>query len=310
MLSLNFFQELLVSTVRMATPLLLVALGELYSERAGLVNIGLEGIMTMGALAGFLTGYITGNPFLGILMGALAGAAINMVYAYCTVTLCGEQIVYGMALNILAPALATFVYRMYFGITSSLVQGVTMEPIAIPVLSSIPLIGKALFNQTAVVYLAYLLVPVTAVFFGKTKAGLNFKAVGEFPKAAESLGIHVTRKKYLACVLCGALAGLGGSFLTTCYINTFSDGIVAGRGFIALSAVIFGRWLPGGVLLATLLFGFTDAMQLRFQVLSPNTPYQLLAMLPYVFTLAALAVLGIKKGGPKANGKPYLKEQR
>lgn len=310
MLNLNFFQELLVSMVRMATPLLLVALGELYSERAGLVNIGLEGIMTMGALAGFLTGYITGNPFMGVLMGALAGAAINMVYAYCTITLCGEQIVYGMALNILAPAVATFVYRMYFGITSSLVQGVTMEPIAIPVLSSIPLIGKALFNQTAVVYLAYLLVPVTAVFFSKTKAGLNFKAVGEFPKAAESLGIHVNRKKYLACVLCGALAGLGGAFLTTCYINTFSDGIVAGRGFIALSAVIFGRWLPGGVLLATVLFGFTDAMQLRFQVLSPNTPYQLLAMLPYVFTLAALGVLGIKKGGPKANGRAYLKEER
>lgn len=310
MLNLNFFQELLVSMVRMATPLLLVALGELYSERAGLVNIGLEGIMTMGALAGFLTGYITGNPFMGVLMGALAGAAINMVYAYCTITLCGEQIVYGMALNILAPAVATFVYRMYFGITSSLVQGVTMEPIAIPVLSSIPLVGKALFNQTAVVYLAYLLVPVTAVFFGKTKAGLNFKAVGEFPKAAESLGIHVNRKKYLACVLCGALAGLGGAFLTTCYINTFSDGIVAGRGFIALSAVIFGRWLPGGVLLATVLFGFTDAMQLRFQVLSPNTPYQLLAMLPYVFTLAALGVLGIKKGGPKANGRAYLKEER
>ena len=310
MLNLNFFQELLVSMVRMATPLLLVALGELYSERAGLVNIGLEGIMTMGALAGFLTGYITGNPFMGVLMGALAGAAINMVYAYCTITLCGEQIVYGMALNILAPAVATFVYRMYFGITSSLVQGVTMEPIAIPVLSSIPLVGKALFNQTAVVYLAYLLVPVTAVFFGKTKAGLNFKAVGEFPKAAESLGIHVNRKKYLACVLCGALAGLGGAFLTTCFINTFSDGIVAGRGFIALSAVIFGRWLPGGVLLATVLFGFTDAMQLRFQVLSPNTPYQLLAMLPYVFTLAALGVLGIKKGGPKANGRAYLKEER
>ena len=185
-----------------------------------------------------------------------------------------------------------------------------MKAVPIPLLSEIPIIGKAFFNHTPIVYMAYILVPLIAFFFNKTKPGLNFKAVGEFPKAAETLGINVTGKKYLACILCGILAGMGGAYLTTCYISSFSEGIVAGRGFIALAAVIFGRWMPGGVVLAALLFSFSDALQLRFQVLSPNTPYQLLAMLPYVFTLAALAILGIKKGGPKANGKPYFREDR
>lgn len=309
-LNMGFIQELFVSTIRMATPLLLVALGELFSEKAGMVNIGLDGIMTFGALSGFLVSYITGSPYLGILAGALGGLIINLIYAFCTVTLCAEQIVYGMALNIFAPAVATFIYRMYFGITPTLATASLMKAVPIPWLSEIPIIGKAFFNHTPIVYMAYILVPIIAFFFNKTKPGLNFKAVGEFPKAAETLGINVTGKKYLACILCGTLAGMGGAYLTTCYISSFSEGIVAGRGFIALAAVIFGRWMPGGVVLAALLFSFSDALQLRFQVLSPNTPYQLLAMLPYVFTLAALAILGIKKGGPKANGKPYFREDR
>ena len=160
------------------------------------------------------------------------------------------------------------------------------------------------------VYFAYLMVIFTGIFFNKTKKGLNYKAVGEYPKAAETLGINVVRQKYVACIICGALAGIGGAYLTTCYVNTYSDGVVAGRGFIALSAVIFGRWSSGGVLLACLLFGFCDALQLRLQILSTSTPYQLFQMIPYVCTLVALAMFGIKKAGPKANGKPYLREER
>lgn len=306
---MDFLQELLTATVRMTTPLLLVALGELYSERVGLVNIGLDGIMTFGASVGFMVGFATGNPYLGLLAGALAGVSINMIFAFCTITLSAEQIIYGMALNILAPAVSTFLYRMAFGIQASLIQGPSLQNIPIPLLSDIPIIGKALFDQTFVVYFLYIIVIVTMVFFNKTKLGLNYKAVGEYPKAAESLGISVFRLKYLGCIICGALAGMGGAFLTTGYINTYSEGIVSGRGFIALSAVIFGRWMPSGVVIATLLFGFSDALQLRLQILSPSTPYQLISMLPYVFTLTALAVFGIKKAGPKANGKPYLREQ-
>lgn len=306
---MDFLQELLIATIRMATPLALVALGELYSERVGLVNIGLDGIMTFGAFVGFIVSYSTGNPYIGLLAGALAGVLINMVYAFCTITLCADQTVYGMALNLLAPAVSIFLYRMVFGIQSSLIQGPSLKNIPIPVLSSIPVIGKALFNQTFVVYLLYLLVALTIIFFNKTKQGLNYRSVGEYPKAAESLGINVSLFKYAGCIICGALAGIGGAFLTTGYINTCSEGIVSGRGFIALSAVIFGRWMPSGVVLATLLFGFSDALQLRLQILSPNTPYQLVSMLPYAFTLAALIIFGIKKAGPKANGKPYFREQ-
>ncbi len=308
--NITFFQELLLSTVRMATPILIVALAELYSERAGQVNIGLDGIMAFGSLVGFLTCFITGSPYLGILAGAAGGILINMVYAFCTISLGAEQIVYGMAINIFAPALASFIYKIYFGINSTLAQATLMSTVSVPFLSKIPVLGTVLFNHTPIVYLAYLLVPLSYVFFNKTKAGLNYKAVGEFPKAAESLGINVIRQKYLACIICGALSGIGGAYLTTCYISTYSDGVVSGRGFIALSAVIFGRWMPGGVLLAALLFGFTDALQLRLQVMSSNTPYQLLAMLPYLCTLFVLAFLGIKKAGPMANGKPYFREER
>lgn len=307
----NFIGDLITSTFRMATPLLLVALAELYSERAGMVNIGLDGIMAFGSLAGFLICYTTGSPYLGILAGMLGGILINMIYAFCTIHLCAEQVVYGMAINIFAPAIASFIYRVYFGVSATLAQATLMTPVAIPVLSKIPFLGNLLFNQTPIVYFAYLMVIATAIFFNKTKAGLNYKAVGEFPQAAETMGIHVVKQKYIACIICGALAGIGGAYLTTCYVNTYSDGIVSGRGFIALSAVIFGRWCPSGVFLACLLFGFFDALQLRLQVVSTATPYQLFQMIPYFCTIVVLAIFGLKKGsGPKANGKPYLREQR
>ena len=215
-----------------------------------------------------------------------------------------------MAINIFAPAVAAFIYRVYFGVSSTLAQGTIMAPLAIPLLKDIPFLGSILFNQTPMVYFAYLMVIFTAVFFSKTKAGLNYKAVGEFPKAAETLGINVISQKYIAAIICGAMAGIGGAYLTTCYVNIYSDGIVAGRGFIALSAVIFGRWSSGGVLLACLLFGFCDALQLRLQVMNTSTPYQLFQMIPYFCTLVALSVFGIRRAGPKSSGKPYYREER
>lgn len=309
-LSVSFIHALLVATVRMSTPLLFTALGEMYSERAGLVNIGLDGIMTMGALFGFLGTYITGNPLFGVLLGTLSGILINMIYAFSTVTIRANQIVNGMALNILCPALATFIYRSYFGIKTSLDKVPLLGNIKIPLLGDIPFIGSIFFNQNILVYFSFILVIISYIFFNKTKAGLNYKSVGEYPKAAESLGINVIAKKYIACILCGGLAGLGGAYLTTCYIKSFSDGLVAGRGFIALSAVIFGRWKPSGIFLATLIFGFADALQLRLQVLDNSIPYQILAMLPYAITLFSLIFFGSKNAGPKANGKPYYREAK
>jgi simple sugar transport system permease protein len=185
-----------------------------------------------------------------------------------------------------------------------------MATIAIPGLKNIPFLGPLLFDQTPMVYLAFLLVIFTAVFFNRTRAGLNYKSVGEHPKAAATLGINVIRVKYLGCVICGALAGIGGAYLTTCYSSTFSEGTVAGRGFIALAAVIFGRWNAGGVLLACLFFGFCDALQIRLQVAGIGIPYQFFQMIPYLATVVALTLIGTRQAGPKANGRPYRKEER
>ncbi len=310
-MSWEFISNLLLASVRMATPLIFLALAELYSQRAGLVHIGLEGLASIGSLVGFLVSLITGNPFLGVLAGAAAGILVNMIYAYATITLCAEQIVYGMAINIFAPALASFIYRVYFGAGSELVQVSLMETLASRMgITANGFISKLFLDQTPMVYLAYLLVVFTVIYFNRTKSGLNYKAVGEYPKAAATLGIDVIGIKYTASVICGALAGIGGAYLTTCYTTTYVDGNIAGRGFIALAAVIFGRWNAGGVLIACLFFGFCDALQIRLQVGSYNIPYQFFQMIPYIATVVVLAAIGMKKAGPKSCGKPYRKEER
>ena len=310
-MSWEFISNLLLASVRMATPLIFLALAELYSQRAGLVHIGLEGLASIGSLVGFLVSLITGNPFLGVLAGAAAGILVNIIYAYATITLCAEQIVYGMAINIFAPALASFIYRVYFGAGSELVQVSLMETLASRMgITANGFITKLFLDQTPMVYLAYLLVVFTVIYFNRTKSGLNYKAVGEYPKAAATLGIDVIGIKYTASVICGALAGIGGAYLTTCYTTTYVDGNIAGRGFIALAAVIFGRWNAGGVLIACLFFGFCDALQIRLQVGSYNIPYQFFQMIPYIATVVVLAAIGMKKAGPKSCGKPYRKEER
>lgn len=310
-MSWEFISNLLLASVRMATPLIFLALAELYSQRAGLVHIGLEGLASIGSLVGFLVSLITGNPFLGVLAGAAAGILVNMIYAYATITLCAEQIVYGMAINIFAPALASFIYRVYFGAGSELVQVSLMETLASRMgITANGFIAKLFLDQTPMVYLAYLLVVFTVIYYNRTKSGLNYKAVGEYPKAAATLGIDVIGIKYVASIICGALAGIGGAYLTTCYTTTYVDGNIAGRGFIALAAVIFGRWNAGGVLVACLFFGFCDALQIRLQVGSYNIPYQFFQMIPYIATVVVLAAIGMKKAGPKSCGKPYRKEER
>ncbi len=306
----TFISNLLLATVRMAVPLIFIATAELYSERAGMVNIGLEGLAAIGSLVGFLMCFITGSAWIGILCGALAGILVNMIYAFATVTLCANHTVYGMAINIFAPALASFINRVYFGAGSQLNQIKLMDTVNIPGLKDIPIIGPLLFNQTPMVYLAFVLVIFTSIFFNRTKAGLNYKSVGEHPKAAATLGIPVIRIKYLSCVICGALAGIGGAYLTTCYSNTFTEGNIAGRGFIGLAAVIFGRWNAVGVMLACLFFGFCDALQIRLQVMSIGIPYQFFQMIPYVATIIVLSILGGKKSGPAAKGQPYRSEER
>ncbi|MDO4849432.1 MAG: ABC transporter permease [Coriobacteriia bacterium] len=293
-----------------AVPILLAALGEVFSERAGLVNIGLEGIMAVGAFVAFAVGKVTGNLWLGLLAGMAAGVAVNMIYAFCAITLCSDQTVTSMAVNILAPAIALFGYNLFVGSNPDNATGAQMASIAIPVLSDIPIIGNGLFDQTLLAYLAFLLVPCVSFFFKRFRAGLSFRSVGENPQAAETLGINVVRVKYLACVVCGALTAAGGAFLTICYTPIYTDGIVAGRGFIALATVIFGRWSAVGVMLASLLFGFFDGLNVALQASFQSAPVMFFKMIPYVFTIIALMFFGSKHGGPKACGKPYFRESR
>ena len=293
-----------------AVPILLASLGEVFSERAGLVNIGLEGIMAVGAFTAFAVGKVTGNLWVGLLAGMAAGVLVNMIYAFCTVTLCSDQVVTSMAINILAPAVALFGYNLFVGSNPDNATGAQMSSIAIPGLSDIPIIGNGLFNQSLLAYLAFLLVPVIWFFFKRFRAGLSFRSVGENPQAAETLGINVVRVKYVACIVCGALAAAGGAFLTICYTPIYTDGIVAGRGFIALATVIFGRWSAVGVMLASLLFGFFDGLNVALQASFQSAPVMFFKMIPYIFTIVALMFFGSKHGGPKANGKPYFRESR
>ena len=293
-----------------AVPILLASLGEVFSERAGLVNIGLEGIMAVGAFVAFAVGKVTGNLWLGLLAGMAAGVLINMIYAFCTITLCSDQVVTSMAINILAPAIALFGYNLFVGSNPDNATGAQMASIAIPGLADIPIIGNGLFNQTLLAYIAFLLVPLVSFFFKRFRAGLSFRSVGENPQAAETLGINVVRIKYVACIVCGALAAAGGAFLTICYTPIYTHGIVAGRGFIALATVIFGRWSAVGVMLASLLFGFFDGLNVALQASFQSAPVMFFKMIPYIFTIVALMFFGSKHGGPKANGKPYFRESR
>lgn len=304
MTALFFLDNITGATLRMMTPLLLVALGELYSERAGLTNIGLDGIMSIGTIAGFLGGCLTGSPWMGLLLGALCGVALNMIYAFCTITLRAGQIINGMALNILGPALVTYLYRRYFGVTDTLISVNLMQNIHIPWLSDIPILG-ALFSATPMTYLSLLLLLGTWFFFYKTRPGINFMAVGEYPRAAETMGIHVNRVKYLASVICGALAGLGGAFLTTCYMSTFTEGMVTGRGFYRSVRRHLWRLDALGVFLATLLFGFVDALQLRLQV-RLQLPYQLLAYAAVSLHLCRPRLYAAKEQRPQGQ-RPALR---
>lgn len=306
--SLEFLTIMLFATIRMAVPLIFAGLGELYSERSGVINIGLEGLMTMGALGGFFGSYFSGSPWIGLLVGLGSGILTNLIFGYATISRNGDQIVNGMALNILALGVASYVYRSYFGIRVTPVRAPGFANIQIPLLKDIPVLGEGLFVHNPVVYLAVLLVVLSYIFLYKTSWGLMLRATGEHPRAVDTLGINVKKEKYLACILCGALAGMGGAYLTLAYMNMFMEGMVAGRGFIALAVVIFGRWMPGGVLMASLLFGFTEALQLRLQALGVAVPYQFLMMLPYLLTMFALLLFVGKSVSPAANGKPYFRE--
>jgi len=297
-------QALLQATVRMAAPLTFTAVGETYGERAGVINIGLEGLMLIGAVVAYAVAFASGNIWLGVLAAGLAAMVFGMLFGVVTITLGANQIVAGAALNLVGLGLSSFIYRAFFGtVTDRAIQ--PLEAVKIPLLSQIPVLGPVLFEQNMLVYMALLLAPLAAWVLNRTMLGLAIRSVGEHPKATATAGLSVIGLRYGAVAFGALLAGVGGAYLSVAYANQFVENMVAGRGFIALAIVVFGRWSPLGALWASLLFGFTFALQLRLQAANIQIAYQFLQILPYVATIVAMILLRGQSAQPKALGIPY-----
>ena len=297
---------LLASTIRNATPLIFAALGGMFSERSGVVNIGLEGLMLISAFAGVVGASLSGSALVGLGFGLGAGLVFALIHALMCVTFEADQIISGTAINLLALGGTSYLMVLIFGSggTSPRVNG--FKEVAIPLLSGIPLIGPALFNQSLLVYLMYVLIPITFFVVFRTPFGLRLRATGEVPEAVDTAGVSVARMRYYGVALSGLLAACGGVYLSMGILSAFTENMTGGRGFIALAALIFGRWNPIGAAAAALLFGF--GLAVTFQAPQELIPLEFIQMLPYVLTIVALAGFGGRAIAAAAIGKPYRKE--
>lgn len=296
---------ILATGVRLLAPFLFASLGEMFCQRSGVFNLGVEGIMMMGAFAGFFVTLRLGNPYLGVVMAILTGIVLGLLMALISVTMQAPQGISGIGLHMFCWGLSGLLFRVYVGFITT-IEG--FKPLPIPGLASIPILGPILFQHNWLVYLSILLVPISAFVLFKTNWGLKVRAVGVTPQAADTLGVNVNAVRYQCLMLGGALAGLAGAFLTVGQANMYADNITAGRGFIAVALVYFGRWNPVGILLGSLLFSIMNSLQLWIQVLGINFPYEFAVILPYVVTIAALAVAVKHVWAPTALGKPFRRE--
>ena len=294
---------LIATTLRVATPLTLGALGGLYSERSGVVNIAIEGLMIVGAFASYVGGALTGSMWIGLVFGVIAASLMALLHAVLSVTLRVDQIISGTVVNILAFGITGFYFDQFFARNAETAGRLPL--VSIPLLDQIPVFGR-LFSQQPVVWISLLLVAVTHFVIFFTRWGLRTRAVGEHPRAADTVGVNVYFMRYVNVVVGGAIAGLAGVYLIA-EVSTFSPGMTAGRGFIALAALIFGKWTPFGAWGAALLFGFSNAVQINIQQCGVDVPAQLLGMLPYVVTIVVLAGFVGRSTGPAAVGIPYEK---
>jgi general nucleoside transport system permease protein len=299
----------LSASLRLAGPVLLAALGETFAERSGVLNVGIEGTMLLGALASFLAAAYTGMIWIGVLAAVLVGIAANLFLAWMYVSVRASQVVAGLVFNVLAIGVASTVYRRAIG-NSAVPESVAMFPsVHIPFLSSLPVLGPVLFGQTFLFYLTLLLAFVAHFVLFRTNFGLALRASGENPAAADSAGVSVYRMRYAGTLISGAAAGMAGGYLVLAQVGFFRENIVSGQGFIALGIVIFGRWNPLKAAVAALVFGACDALQLSLQILGTGVPPQLLLALPYIVTILAISgVFGGKAIQPAALMTPYVKD--
>jgi simple sugar transport system permease protein len=292
------------SGMRLATPYLYAALGEMFAQRSGVLNLGVEGIMLMGAYTGFFVGMTTGNLWLGLLSAALVGLLMGLLMAFISVTLQAEQGISGIGLHLFGLGLSSLLFKKTLGSVET-ISG--FQPVKIPLLGDLPLVGEVFFNHSVLVYGAFLLVPVAAWVLYRSTLGLKIRAVGQNPEAADSLGVSVAGIRYFTVSLGGVLAGVAGASLSIALINLFQENMTNGQGFIAVALVYFGGWSPLGVLAGALLFSFVNALQLWIQVKGINLPSDVAVMMPYVLTIAALTFAVRRARQPAALTKPFAR---
>ncbi|MCS7232587.1 MAG: ABC transporter permease [Synergistetes bacterium] len=303
-------EAIFTAAIRAGTPLLYATLGEIFAERSGVLNLGLEGLMLVGALAGFIGSYLASSVWFGVLLALLTGGALALLFAFLTVSFRVNQVVAGLALTMLGMGISGYYGQAFIGKTAP-----QFSSLYIPFLSHVPFIGKVLFSHDPLVYLTYFLVPLSWFYIFKTKLGMSLRAVGEDPRSADAVGINVAKVRYLHVTLGGMLTALGGAYLSLAYTSMWIENMSAGRGWIAVALVIFSAWDPLRALLASYLFGGMASLQLRIQAMGAEISPHLLMMLPYVLTIVVLSFISsesVRKriGAPTALMKPYAREER
>lgn len=309
LLTVDFY----VAIVRMTTPVLLAAAGSLLAERAGVVTFSMEAMMLMGTVGGIIGSGLTQNVWAGVLLAVIFGVLVGLVYAVWAVSIGSHQIVTSVGLNLGSLGLTSILYALTFTRGAEVVGKIIQVPILslwkIPLLGDIPFLGPVLFNQLPLVYAGYLLVPLVWYVLFRTTWGLKIRAVGEHPHASDTVGISVAQVRYLTILFSGAMSGLAGAYLSIGLLGSFQENMTAGRGFIAYTAIVFGKWQPVNVALGTLLFGAADALHLQIQAISSAIPYQFLIMLPYVVTMIALISVVGRATWPASYGNPFKREE-
>jgi simple sugar transport system permease protein len=305
----TFITAILAAALVAAVPLVLAALGEAVGEKSGLLNLGIEGMMLSGAFFGFYAAYQSNSAAWGILAGIVAGLVLGLLFAVLTITMRVDQVLVGLAITIFGTGLTAFLYRDIFGSQNPFLAVATPK-IAIPALDRIPVLGSAMFNQQLLFYLAFALVPVFAFLLARTRFGLQVRAVGESPFAADAAGVDVTRTRYFAALIAGGMAGLAGAFLSVADLKIFQVGMTVGTGFIALALTMVGGWNPWRILLASLLFGLLRSLSNGLQILGLDIRVEFVNMLPYIGIMVALAALAGRTSLPAALGIPYARGRR
>ena len=298
--------NLFSTMIRLSTPLLIAAMGELVAERSGVMNMGVEGMMLMGALVGYMVSLSTNSLWVGILAAILAGGLMALLLAFMSITLKVDQTVTGLALNLLSSGLTLFIFRAFYDKNNTVNR--LFPPYPIPVLSEIPILGEIFFTQKAPTYFAFLCIPVIAFFLYRTRTGLSIRSTGENPRAVDTRGLNVNALRYMAVIFGGMMAGLAGSFFTNGISSRFMPEITAGRGWLAIIIVIAGNWQPARMLIATLVFALLDAFQFTLQGIGTDIPFQLLLAMPYVIALIALMSSRVRSQMPGVLGVPYDKQ--